>query len=421
MKVLYDISVLGLGHFVDKVRTGVFRVVEKGATALLNSALCDVAFCASDKNFSQCEKFLSDVHGLNIRIRRPEDVISRVYESVQPARYHVHAGGKHFLKNNLVRYLYHYGEQYVKTLSINDIRSSDIYHSPVRPIPSDIMSEKGINKFITIHDIIPLVYDDYVSRLSAESMTSIVSSIDKNTHVLCVSNHTRYDLLNYTKNIDHNKVHVIHLAADDRFYKSDNPAAVSYIYGKYNIPADKKYLLTLSTFMPRKNFPRTIRCFVNLLKETKIKDLCLVVVGAVEWDYEEILYAVEQAKEFRKNIIIAGYVPDEDLAPLYSGATAFLYLSMYEGFGLPPLEAMQCGTAVITSNRSSLPEVVGDAGIMVDPLDDEAICSAMLEVYSSSTLRERLERMSLDRAKMFSWEKYGSQMIAAYHQADLMK
>lgn len=411
---MYDISLLGRGHFSSSDRTGLFRVVEKGVDLLLGSCCCDIKFCSSEGNHELCEKYLKDVYNLIIHINKPSDLIANVYDVIQPAKDHIRRNKKHILNNTFARSIYHFGKRYVNNVAYKDISSSDIYHSPVHPIPSSVSDVKTIKKFITMHDIIPLVYDDYVSTQSAVHMKNTVRSIDMETYVLCTSNHTKSDLLNYSNIIDQDKVKVIHLAADDKFYQCKDHDRIANMYKKYCIPFGKKYLLTLSTFMPRKNFPRTIRCFVQMLRETGIKDLCLVIVGAVSWDYEEMLFEIEQAKEFRKNIIITGYVPDEDLAPLYSGATAFLYLSMYEGFGLPPLEAMQCGTAVITSNTSSLPEVVGDAGIMVDPLDEEAICSAMHEVYNSSSLRERLEKLSFARAKQFSWDKYGNEMIAVY-------
>jgi glycosyltransferase involved in cell wall biosynthesis len=119
----------------------------------------------------------------------------------------------------------------------------------------------------------------------------------------------------------------------------------------------------------------------------------------------------------RDRIVMTGYVAEDDLAPLYSGALAFVYPSLYEGFGLPPLEAMQCGTPVITSNTSSLPEVVGDAGIMVDPLDQDALCDALSRVHGSAALRRELSRRSLARARQFSWERCIDQTLAAYRTA----
>ena len=146
-------------------------------------------------------------------------------------------------------------------------------------------------------------------------------------------------------------------------------------------------------------------------------DLRLVLVGTKGWNYDKILEAVRTMELSEERIILTGYVADEDLAPFYSGALAFIYVSLYEGFGLPPLEAMQCGTPVITSNRSSLPEVVADAGIMLDPFDEDGACQAILELYRNTALREQMRRRSLERSRQFNWNRCVSETIAAYRIA----
>lgn len=133
--------------------------------------------------------------------------------------------------------------------------------------------------------------------------------------------------------------------------------------------------------------------------------------------YDEIFAEYEKHPEYQNRIIFTGYVPDEDLAPLYSGALAFVYMSLYEGFGLPPLEAMQCGTPVITSNTSSLPEVVGDGGLMLEPTDLEAFCAALYEMYSNPAHRAEMAQKALARARLFSWERFAQQTLDAYAQA----
>jgi glycosyltransferase involved in cell wall biosynthesis len=168
---------------------------------------------------------------------------------------------------------------------------------------------------------------------------------------------------------------------------------------------------------PRKNIHHVIRCFSKTVLGEEIDDLCLVLVGTKGWDYGKVFEELSRYPALRKRIILTGYVDFEDLAPLYSGALAFVYPSLYEGFGLPPLEAMKCGTPVITSNTSSLPEVVGDAGTMVSPTDEDALCHAMLEIFRDSALRTRMSERSLARADLFSWEKCIEETIRAYRIA----
>jgi glycosyltransferase involved in cell wall biosynthesis len=212
-------------------------------------------------------------------------------------------------------------------------------------------------------------------------------------------------------------VFVIPLAADPEvFHPVADPEPMRRVRRRYGLP-EGPYLLSLNTLEPRKNIEHTVRAFTTLVREQGVPGLNLVLVGAKGWKYEGIMKALEGAGEARGRVVLAGFVADEDLAPLYSGATAFVYPSLYEGFGLPPLEAMQCGTPVITSNTSSLPEVVGDAAIMVDPRDADALCAAMLKVYGDGSLREQMRARSLARAGLFSWERFTRQTLDAYRTA----
>ena len=142
-----------------------------------------------------------------------------------------------------------------------------------------------------------------------------------------------------------------------------------------------------------------------------------MLVGGSGWKTEKILAALEEAKQVRDAIVLTGFVPDESLPALYSGALAFVYVSRLEGFGLPPLEAMQCGAPVITSNVSSLPEVIGDAGVMVDPDDVDELTAQMLRISQDADWREELSARSLKRAQIFSWKRFGTETLAAYRQA----
>lgn len=418
MNVLYDISMLGFGHSLSIYRSGIFRVVEHGARGLIVSDQCKATFCASQNNYLQCNQYLASQHEFSSnRLNLPDDLLSRFYSYIEPARVDVHKHPVHVLKNNLVRFFYHTGKRYTRPISRRDIASADIYHSPASPIPAQVIECSKIIPFITIHDIIPLVYNDIVSRASQTSMKTILDSIKPETFVMCVSQYTKDDLCNYLPHLDPDRLKVSYLAAGEQFYRCSDTGCIAAVRKKCGIPEEAFYMLSLGTLQPRKNLVRTIRCFVNMLKESHIQNLYLVLVGAHGIDYENILIEIEKAGEFRNRILISGYLPDEYLAPLYSGSLAFLYLSFYEGFGLPPLEAMQCGTAVLTSNTTSLPEVVGNAAIMVDPTDDDAICQGMLELYHNEELRCTLAQKSLLRAKEFSWIKFTEHTLAAYQKA----
>jgi glycosyltransferase involved in cell wall biosynthesis len=235
--------------------------------------------------------------------------------------------------------------------------------------------------------------------------------------VICISESTKNDLCNYSSKIDPAKVFVTHLAAEpSMFYQCKDFNKINSVRNKYKIP-EGSYMLGLSTLEPRKNLDHIIRCFAQVIQETKIQDLSLVLVGNPGWNYGKILEEISNHKLLANRVIVTGRVADEDLAALYSGAIVFIYPSFCEGFGLPPLEAMQCGIPVITSNTSSLPEVVGDAGIMLDPTNTDGLCQSMLEIYNKPSLREAMSLKSLEQAKKFSWDKCTKETIAAYKTA----
>jgi len=191
---------------------------------------------------------------------------------------------------------------------------------------------------------------------------------------------------------------------------------IQKIRKKYRIP-DGHYILGLSTLEPRKNTTFTIDAFILLLQERNIKDLSLLLVGTRGGKYNEIFKKIKKYSEFKGRIIITGYVKDEDLAPLYSGALCFVYPSKYEGFGLPPLEAMQCEIPVISSEKSSLPEVLGDAGILIDISKPENLSGKMFELYSDTNKWSFFSKRSIEQAKKFSWERCVNETIKFYHKA----
>jgi glycosyltransferase involved in cell wall biosynthesis len=216
--------------------------------------------------------------------------------------------------------------------------------------------------------------------------------------------------------MDPAQVFVSPLAAADHFYPVQDEDLLAEIRKKYKIP-EGDYFLTLAALQPRKNIPHIIRCFIRYLVSSGRRNVYLVLVGSLGWNYYEIFKTTDRLSEFRGNIIFTGYVPDEELSPIYTGALAFLFPSLYEGFGLPCLEAMQCGAPVVSSNTTSLPEVVGNAGILVDPTDADALCQAMTDLAGNDKLREELRIKGLERAKSFSWNQCADDTVKAYSAA----
>jgi glycosyltransferase involved in cell wall biosynthesis len=297
------------------------------------------------------------------------------------------------------------------------VRGADVYHSPVYALPEARARVRRVRYFLTVYDVIPLLFPQFSSWGGEAWIRHILASLGPDDHVLAISEHTRRDLLNACPQIAPEHVRVTPLAADPaRFYRCDDAAQVAAVRGRYGVP-DAPYVLSVGTLEPRKNIPRLIQSFADLVRSEQVGDLHLVLTGSKGWDYDAIFAEVGRLDGLRERIVFTGYVADADLAALYTGALAFVYPSFYEGFGLPPLEAMQCGTPVITSNTSSLPEVVGDAGVMVDPNDGAALAQAILDLYGDSSRRADLAARATARAAQFTWDRFADQTVGAYRSA----
>jgi glycosyltransferase involved in cell wall biosynthesis len=432
MKVLYDISWLGTGFYHPSCRTGIFRVVENLAYGLKNSTECELIFCTHGISLKLCEVLgylesnleLAEVpliyDGKSVKLRRG---FYKVYRELNQKLDNLPSSqnlSPEILRMKAIRkvltYIAQSLELFYKPIPPASIAEAEIYHSPYEPIPDEIRkSTAPIQKFLTVHDLIPIIHPEFF-EFNKDTVKNSLASLDLESWILCISQSTKNDLCNYSSLVDPHRVFVTHLAASQLFYPCLDSLQKAVTCRKYNIP-DVPYILSLSTLEPRKNINQTIRCFLKIIEQEKIQDLNLVLVGAKGWKYDNIFAEISKNPVLKDRIITTGYVADEDLAALYSGAIAFVYPSFYEGFGLPPLEAMQCGVPVITSNTSSLPEVVGDAGIMVDPKDSDMLCHSLLEVYNHPDLRQSMSQKSLAQAKKFSWEKCTQQTLAAYKTA----
>ena len=204
--------------------------------------------------------------------------------------------------------------------------------------------------------------------------------------------------------------------AASRFFYPRHGGEIDCVRRRYGIP-EGPYILSVATLEPRKNLSHLIKCFLSVIQQEKISDLNLVLVGVKGWKYSDFFQRIRRSGDLRNRIILTGFVPDEDMAPLYSGALCFVFPSLYEGFGFPILEAMKCGTPVITSNVSSLPEVVGNGGIMVAPSDSDALCQAMISLWRDEELRRHYSTKALARAGFFSWDKSVREILNLYRQS----
>ncbi len=272
-------------------------------------------------------------------------------------------------------------------------------------------------KIIVVYDLVPLIFKQfYPAPVRLVFNSQIANAVKKADKIIAISNSTKADLVRLLK-VDPHKILVIYPGYDNRAFKPvEEQAKIVEIKSKYGI--DGNYILYTGTLEPRKNVARLVEAFGRLVKAGRIGHK-LVIAGKKGWLYDDIFETVNRLG-LDKDIIFTGYAPYEDLPLLLNGADVFIYPSLYEGFGLPPLEAMACGIPVITSNVSSLPEVVADAGMLVDPNSVDSIAEVLYQVVSDKKLREQMRQKGLARAGLFSWEKVAVETIKLLEEVYLL-
>ncbi len=252
------------------------------------------------------------------------------------------------------------------------------------------------NQVVTVHDGAVFAHPEWFSRQYVAWRRLVLPKLIRHArHLITVSEFAKENICNNT-GLPEEKITVIPNGINHAFFRPACFAEVEPVLGKYHLVGN--YLLTVGSFDPRKNFRRLLEAWSRI--EEKYPDITMVVVGGDSANFADH-GTIQQAQK----VCLLGYCPDQDLPALYSGAMAFLYPSIFEGFGLPPLEAMACGTAVVTSGISSLPEVVGDAALLVDPYDVESIINGIEKIITDDELRERFCSKGLQRASQFTWER----------------
>ena len=273
----------------------------------------------------------------------------------------------------------------------------DLFHAPHYVLPP-LTPCKSV---VTIHDCIHLRFPQYLPhRLGyVYARSSLWVATHRATRVLTVSETSKRDILRYFR-VPESKIDVIYNAIDERLGEAPTEAEMAQVRERYQLNAP--FVLYAGNIKPHKNLERLIEAF-NTLRRGGLEHVQLLIIGDEISKYATLRRAVHRHK-LHKHVRFFGFVPDKTLASLYRLASVFVFPSLYDGFGLPPLEAMAAGTPVITSNVSSLPEVVGDAAILIDPYEPDEIAAAMRRVLTDPAVREDLRARGLIRVKQFSWE-----------------
>lgn len=283
----------------------------------------------------------------------------------------------------------------------------DILHQPCFSVP--IFFQGKI--VVTVHDLIARLYGKdipfFARGFFGQWMPFSYSRADR---VICDSQHTKKDIMKLL-GIPERKITVIYLAVGKEFQPARDLEKIRQIKQKYS--TGEKYLLNVGTICPRKNLYFLIGVFQKISRQ--FPDYNLVITGKKGWYYDSLFNLIKKLRLTRK-IIFTGYVEDKDSPYLYNGAEIFLFPSLYEGFGLPPLEAMACGLPVICSSASSLPEVIGDGGILLSPNDTVSWVRMIKNILTDKKMRGKIVSNGLIQANKFSWERTAKKTLAVYKE-----
>ena len=278
----------------------------------------------------------------------------------------------------------------------------DVFYSPDFVLPP---TRRTTRTLLTVHDLSFLRYPEaFVPKLRRYLMRVVPRSVARANLVLADSAHTRSDIVSLL-GVPPDKVQVLYSGVHPRFRPQPEPGEAERIRARYGLD-ERPYVLSVGTVQPRKNYVRLIRAFARLEPNAQ-----LVIAGGRGWLYEDIF---AEAEKHSNCVRVLGFVGEADLPALYRNAALFAFPSLYEGFGLPVLEAMACGVPVVCSHTSSLPEVAGDAALLVDPLDTDGLAKAMARVLEDAELRREMIARGLEQAARFTWERAARQLLGTF-------
>jgi glycosyltransferase involved in cell wall biosynthesis len=285
----------------------------------------------------------------------------------------------------------------------------DVFHAPHYVLPFGI----GCRAVVTIHDCIHLMFPQYLPSRAAYlyARASLWHAAHQAARILTVSDASKRDILRFF-DVSPEAIEVVYNAIDERFWHTPSDEEIGRVRERYSLTS--RFVLYVGNIKPHKNLERLIEAFARL-RDRGLSDVKLLIIGDEISKLPALRRSVHSLR-LHKDVRFLGYVSNETLAVLYRLASVFAFPSLYEGFGLPALEAMASGTPVVTSNVSSLPEVAGDAALLVDPYDVEAIASGLERVLRDPALATELGHRGLLRAREFSWERSVARTHAIYQQ-----
>jgi len=419
INIIFDASVLSFFFQKDSARSGIFFATLNILNQLLARSDVNVYLYMSPQNYAEELTLSRNYFHQATYLHEFSSYVKAAVAKVCNALWVIHENlGKGSLKRKSVYALIFACRCFFwltvkKNPQKHILKNADYFFSPIYRIPNFVKKYSNIKPIVFLHDAIPLlpVYGKSVSKSNFRSHRKLLQSFNQNYMFFCNSVQTQMDFAKLSPFVNESSSTVVPLAASKFFVPIRELDKIISVRKKYNIPENKKYVFSLCSLEPRKNLIRSIKAFQTFVKKNNVHDIVWVMGGSA-WDSFSSLLKNEINDDLSSLVIETGYVDDADLPVLYSNAEWFVYTSQYEGFGLPLLEAMQCGCPVISGNASSLPEVVGDAGIMVDWTSEQQHVNAYEKYYFNEEMRELNRRKGLDRAARFSWESSVEKIIS---------
>ena len=291
-------------------------------------------------------------------------------------------------------------------------RKSDITHFFNYIVPPFVHGKK----VVTVHDMVYKSFPDTVRGRTKNMLDmGLKRSMKRADLIVTDSEFSKKEIIKYFPQHE-SKIRVVPCGVDlERFHPCDAPERIPEVKKSLDIEGD--YFLYVGTIEPRKNLERLITAYAAFVKKVGSSSPKLVLAGGKGW-LDQGIYSRVEKLGMTKDIIFTKYVPSEDMNPLMCGALAFVFPSLYEGFGMPPLEAMACGVPVLASGEASLPEVTGDCAVICDAFDTKSIAEGMYRLYSSEELRKELSRKGLQRAQGFTWKRSAEMLMEVYRELE---
>ncbi len=387
LNIIFDVLVIGHANQANVSRGGIFRYSSELLIGMESNSKANIFPFIKDWDYAEPAQNELD------KLRQFNSIGSRSKHSTKSSKYNQTSFNS-------------FQKQFSTCNSLNTI-----FHTPFQFIPDEVRDSNIRSCIVTIHDMIPNIFPETFPDETIRQFHLLLKNLKKEDHVICVSESTKQDFIKYNSKIPEENVHVTHLASSKIIQEIKDQELKEQFKNSLGLLNHEKIILSLCTLEPRKNLITLIEAFEKLNEiDRSIK---LVLAGTLGWKSNSLIEKINSSKAF-DSIIQTGYITDSDLSILYSIADVFVYPSIYEGFGLPILEAMQCGTPCVAGNHSSIPEVAGDAALLIDVKSVNELQLAVSKIIESSKISKMLRKKGLQQSSKFNWRNTAKTTLSVY-------